>query len=244
MHHSRCTLTPPTELAPWFYALDRTNYPNKTPRCSREIKGQAASSYRRRRSYLRSRLNNHMNRTALASYEMAEQLASLTSPAPCCVGWLQKTRSSQGHRRVPRWDDQIPSLQTSSAKDVRSLVSVMDELGNAFGEDIMDLAVLDTKEKTCSATVQSIRNVKRIGQEQFQAFTRECLVEWTKPIYDAIRRNKLKVFSTSTPKSVSKGKQQVASLKNDLQLFSRLYVGCQMRGGNLHEILRQMATTT
>ena len=80
----------------------------------------------------------------------------------------------------------------------------------------MDLIVLDTKEITGPAAVETVRNVKKIGQEQFQAFTRECLVERTKSINDAIRRNKLKVFNTSTPRSVSKGKQQLASHRNDV----------------------------
>ena len=80
--------------------------------------------------------------------------------------------------------------------------------------------------------------MKKIGQEQFQAFTRECLVERTKSINDAIRRNKLKVFNTSTPRSVSKGKQQLASLRNDVALFSRHYIGCQTRDGNLEEFFR------
>ena len=104
-------------------------------------------------------------------------------------------------------------MQTSFAKDVRSLVSVMEELDNPFEEESMDLVVLDTKEMGCPAAVESVRNVKRIGQKQIQAFTRECLVEKNKLIYDAIRRNKLKVFGTSTPRSVSQEKQQVASLK-------------------------------
>ena len=82
---------------------------------------------------------------------------------------------------------------------------MIEELGNPFKAEGMDLVVLDTKEMAC-------------GFEQFQVFTRECLVERTKPIYDAIRRNELKVFSASTPRSVSKAKQQVASLKNGLQL--------------------------
>ena len=61
--------------------------------------------------------------------------------------------------------------------------------------------------------------MKNIGQEQFQVFTRECVVERTKSINDANRRNKLKVFNTSTQRSVSKGKQQLASLRNDVALF-------------------------
>ena len=59
-------------------------------------------------------------------------------------------------------------------------------------------------------------------------------------VYSAysIRRNKLKVFNTSSPRSVSKGKQQLASLRNDVTLFSWLYIGCQTRDGNLEEFFR------
>ena len=63
-------------------------------------------------------------------------------------------------------------------------------------------------------------------------------MERTKSINDAIRRNKLKVFNTSPPRSVSKGKQQLASLRNDVILFSRPYIGGQMRDGNLEEFFR------
>ena len=129
-------------------------------------------------------------------------------------------------------------MQTSFTKDVRALVSVIEELGNPFEEERMDLIVLDTKEIAGPAAVETVRNVKKIGQEQFQAFTRECLVERTKSINDAIRRNKLKVFNTSTPGSVSKDKQHLASLRNDVALFSRHYIGCQTRDGNLEEFFR------
>ena len=143
-----------------------------------------------------------------------------------------------GRRVGTRHHGETSSVQTSFAKDVCSLVNVIEELGNPFEAESMNLVVLDVKEMACPAAVESVRNVKRIGQEQFEAFTKECLVARTKPIYDAIHRNKLKVFSTSTPRSVSKGKQQVASLKNDLQLFSRMYLCYQIRGGNLQEFFR------
>ena len=98
------------------------------------------------------------------------------------------------------------SVQTLFTKDVCSLVNVVEELGNPFEEESMDLVALDTKEKADLSAIESLQNVKIIGQEQFQVFTKECLVERTKSIY-AIRRNKLTVFSTSSPRSVSKGKQ-------------------------------------
>ena len=103
-----------------------------------------------------------------------------------------------GRREDTRHHDQTPSVQTSFTKDVRALVSVIEELGNPFEEESMDLIVLDTKEIAGPAAVETVRNVRKIGQEQFQAFRRECLVERTKTINDAIRRNKLKVFNPST----------------------------------------------
>jgi len=81
-------------------------------------------------------------------------------------------------------------------------------------------------------------NAKRIGQEQFEAFTRECMLDRTKAVDDPIPRNKLKVFSTSTLRSQSKNQQQLASIKNDRELFARLYIGCQTRDGNLSFVTR------
>ncbi len=79
------------------------------------------------------------------------------------------------------------------------------------------------------------QNARRIGQEQFQAYIRDCLIERSKSIDDVIHRNKLKLFVSAAKKNVSKGKQQLTSLKSDVGLFSRLYIGCQTRDGNLEE---------
>jgi len=88
-------------------------------------------------------------------------------------------------------------------KDVRSLIGVIEEMGNPFEEESQDLVILDTKNIAGPAAVETVMNAKRIGQEQFQAFTRECLLDRTKAVDDPIPRNKLKVFSTSTPRSQS-----------------------------------------
>ena len=77
--------------------------------------------------------------------------------------------------------------------------------------------------------------MKRIGQEQFHSFTREHQLDRTKPIDDTIHQNKLKVFKAPTTKSVNKQKQQLTSLKNNAELFSWLYISCQMRDGDLEE---------
>ena len=73
-----------------------------------------------------------------------------------------------------------------------------------------------------------------IGKEQFDTFTKKCLIDRTKSINDKIHRSKLPLFGTPASKA-SKGKQQLNSLKCDVELFSRLYIGCQTRDGNLEE---------
>ncbi|KAL8599495.1 hypothetical protein ACOMHN_065946 [Nucella lapillus] len=111
-------------------------------------------------------------------------------------------------------------------------------MGNPFEEESQDVVKLDTKEIVGPAVVETVMNAKMIGQEQFEAFTRECLLDRTKAVDDPIPRNKLKVFSTSTPRSQSKGQQQLASVKNDSELFAHMYIGCQTRDGNLEEFFR------
>ena len=56
-------------------------------------------------------------------------------------------------------------------------------------------------------------------------------------MHDTIHCNKLPLLSTPVLK-VSKGKQQLNSLKCDVELFSRLYMACQTRDGNLDEFFR------
>ena len=134
--------------------------------------------------------------------------------------------------------DQIPSVQSAYAKDVRSLVSVIEDLGNTFQEESTDLLVLDSKEIADQSAVKCIHNAQRIGQDQFQTFTKECLVKRSKPIDDVLHRNRLKLFGSTAKKNSNKGKQLLTSLKCNTGLFARLYIGCQNRDGNLEEFFR------
>ena len=62
--------------------------------------------------------------------------------------------------------EQMNGMQIKFDQDVRSLVSVLDEMGNPFEEDNEDLMVLDTKEIMSSAAVSAVRAVQKIGQDQ------------------------------------------------------------------------------
>ena len=86
--------------------------------------------------------------------------------------------------------------------------------------------------------IDALHCARIVGQKQFDIFVRERLVERIKPIHDPIKRNKLQIFSQPATKPLAKGKQQMKSLKNDVNLFSRLYIGCQNRDGNLDEFFQ------
>ena len=173
--------------------------PNEAPRCSQGIWGWQLHCTEYEECVL-----FYPNRPGAWTEQRIDQRRWWSSRPhwqPKCPAALDdcRTRSCQGHRRVPRWPPTLGEARghTSSWSDTKSadlvhqgcraLFSVIEELGNPFEEESMDLIVLDTKEIAGPAAVETVRNVKKIGQELFQAFTRECRVERTKSINDAIR---------------------------------------------------------
>ena len=117
------------------------------------------------------------------------------------------------------------------------MVNVTEHFGNPFEEESQDLLVLDTKEIAPSAAVDTLRRAHEVGQLHFDNFVRERLVEGTNPLEDAIHRHELNIFG-QPPKVPEKGANQVKSLKNDVSLFSRLYIRCQNRDGNPKEFFQ------
>ena len=57
----------------------------------------------------------------------------------------------------------------------RGHIIIIEEFGNPFEEESQDVIVLDTKEIADAAVVETVRNAKKIGQDQFDAFTKDCI---------------------------------------------------------------------
>ena len=92
------------------------------------------------------------------------------------------------------------------------------------GRDIADAAVIDT-----------VRQIEKLGEEQYDAYVKERLISQTKPISDPIKKNNLPLFSRPPVREKTKLQLQVTSLRNYCSLFSRLYIASQVRNGNLDE---------
>ena len=94
------------------------------------------------------------------------------------------------------------------------------------------------------SVTESVQKVEVLGMEQYNNFIKERLVDCTVPITDVLSKNKLALFSSPTPKRPSKQKMQVTALKNDCSLFSRLYIACQIRDGDLDTFFKHENQTT
>jgi hypothetical protein len=129
--------------------------------------------------------------------------------------------------------EQVPSIQNAFLKNVKNLVNVIEDLGNPFKEDSGDLLVLDTKDIMPTLVVESLKDIQKIGKDQYKAFVKERIVNQMKPLSEAIKLNKLPLFGRLPTKTASKTKAQVAALKDDCALFSRLYIACQSRQGDV-----------
>ena len=118
------------------------------------------------------------------------------------------------------------------------MVEVIEEMGNPFVEESKDLLRLDTRDIIDPAVADYLGQVEEIGQKQYEVFMTNRLIEQSVPLSEPIKKNKLLMFSRLPPREKSKASLQVTSLRNDVALFSRLYIACQSRDGNLEDFFR------
>ncbi|CAH1782324.1 unnamed protein product [Owenia fusiformis] len=82
----------------------------------------------------------------------------------------------------------------------------------------------------------TIRSIEDIGNQSFTRYTTECLVERTEPLDTPIKRHKIAMFSSKIPKRTNQ-KSQIKKMRNDCDLFSKLYITCQTRNIDLDDFL-------
>ena len=146
--------------------------------------------------------------------------------------YLCRSDTTDGHH------EQTKGTQQSFHQNVTSLLATMDELGNPFTEQSHDLPSLDTKDIADSSVVQTVRRIEQTGKQMYETFVEERLIKREK-IFEPIKKNAVCLFrSGPTKKTTTKDKSKISLLKNDCSLFSRLYISCQTRGGNVEELFK------
>ena len=135
--------------------------------------------------------------------------------------------------------EQTLSVQQEFEKQVRSLTSVMEGMGNPFLEESPDLLVLDTRDIMDEKVVETVRTIEIAGDHQYSKFVEERILKKDKSIFDPIPKNKFSLFSYPPKKSSTSTKIEINALKKSCQLSSQLYVAYQVREGNHAEIFQQ-----
>ena len=62
-------------------------------------------------------------------------------------------------------------VQTSFLKEVKSLVAVIEEMGNSFLEQSQDLLVLDTRDILDPSVGESVRKAEELNEKQYHTNT-------------------------------------------------------------------------
>ncbi len=168
------------------------------------------------------------NSSALRRWMVAgPEVARMVTELEKCVMGTQASVGDHSHH------EQCASVQTAFISEVASLTAVLEEMGNPFLEKSDDLLVLDTRNIMDCSVGDTVRRAETLGIQQYKKFIKERLTECTVPITELLSKNKLALFSSKQARTQSKQKMQINALKNDCNLFSRLYIACLMRDGDL-----------
>lgn len=233
-----------TKIVPWMFALDHTHYSRWLPIHIRDLMLLSVKHPTILTEFNLGRFVVHktMNKfSAMAIDQCHEQNNAIIKDSGGAVGltsnpgalrrWMiagpEVARMVIEFEEVCTQDidqhhhEQYPKVQAAFLKDVRSLVTVIEEMGNPFLEESQDLLVLDTRDIMDASVVEIVRKIEALGEEQYNKFVEERLIQSTKPIMEPLHKNKLALFSCPSVKSLpSKQKMQVKSLKNDCPLLT------------------------
>ncbi len=249
-----------TNIVPWFFALDHIHYARWLPVHIRDmvalrdihptafsefVNGKFVVKKTTRRFSAISIDQAHEQNNALVKGDggavgLTENPAALHRwmvSGPEMARLIQEFEISTDKKKTTdlRHHEDTEHAQTAFKRDVCSLVNTIDHFGNPFCEGSCDLLVLDNRNIAEKAIVESVFQIDKLGQEQYNAYVNERLVNQNLPVSDPIKKNSLPLFGRPQAKEKNKTQQQLTSLKNDRSLFSRLYVASQVRDGNLDE---------
>ena len=108
-------------------------------------------------------------------------------------------------------------------------------MGNPFEEESPDLYSLDTKDVVESGIADEILKLADKGRDQYtcRTFLSRMRDGDNPSFYEPLKKNKYRLFNPKQKSESSKSKLE--NLKDDCNLFSRLFISCQSRQCDLQE---------
>ena len=249
-----------TQIVPWFFALDQIHYTRWIPVHLRDMvtlkdvhptvfaefmKGNfVVKKTERRFSAIAIDQAHEQNNASVkddgGAVGLTENPAALRRwmvSGPEMARVIEEFEASTEKRKCLdfRHHEEAKHVQKKFTQNVEDLAKAIEEMGNPFTENSNDLLVLDSRDLPDPAIIDSVRKIEKLGQGQYDIYVGERLVNQTKSVWEPIKKNNLALFRRPPVREKTKSQLQLASLKNDCSLFSRLYVASQVRNGNLDE---------
>ncbi|KAG1664759.1 Flotillin-1 [Nymphon striatum] len=172
-----------TELVPWFYALDHTHYARWIPVHLKDMAELTTKHPDVAKKFKESHFTVQKTQRAFSSIPIDQAheqnnacikgdggAVGLTDNPSALRRWMvagpevarviEEFQDVSQHCRQKKADtrhhDQTPSVQTSFVKDVRSLVDVIEEMGNPFEEESQDVVKLSSAPRDIPDKAMSI----------------------------------------------------------------------------------------
>ena len=124
-------------------------------------------------------------------------------------------------------EESLPTQMHFKA-DVRKLSEFWHEKGNPFSEESHHLINIYTRGVACDEVGQCIFKLEATGIKMYEGFVKTVLIEKSKPIWDAIKNNKLQLFGYQSKSSADKTSSTVTLLKKNNQIFLNLLINSQV----------------
>ncbi|KAJ8405639.1 hypothetical protein AAFF_G00316190 [Aldrovandia affinis] len=153
------------------------------------------------------------------------EVSHLVAQYEAACGTKEGTEHTSHHEETER-------AQRVFFENVEKLSQAMKDMGNPFQEESRDLLSLDTKDIAHHTAAELIGTHLEKGKVRFQEFMKGLEGEEESTFYEPIKKNRVDFFR-QVPASVDSSKQKV--LKEDCQLFSKLFISCQSRECDLKE---------
>ena len=139
----------------------------------------------------------------------------------------RKKKESERHH------EQVPSVQKTFLAQTKNVTDVIEELGNPFADTSTDLYTLDSKLIMPDSVVHTIRTAEDTGKAPHQTFVVERLNSNIAAFNDTVHKNNLPLLTSKSGKKPTKSTSKICNLKNDVDLFSRMYISCQTRDSDM-----------
>ena len=138
-------------------------------------------------------------------------------------------------RDTYRHHEDSPSFQQMFRRDVNNLEAEFQTHGNPFEPSDHYLIHLISNDVMHDNIAQTLQTIEKLGAEQKNAYL--LMLQNNPSGFDQpIKKNTLPLFRN--PRTKTKVNNPMKEAKDQLHLFSQLYVATQVRGGNMDEFFR------